>query len=503
MLFGARSINLNRLMSQRQYAEAFATAQKAKQIAPDKTATYTMELKSRFAEELRQARLKGVKERELQELSIFPIHRMVDRKGPHIVGPPTPIEVVRALERRQGFDKKSLTGLYEKHAGKFRIIVQPVYDKVDPPRHIPGIGPVNLHRVRFKCTVTFVEEDDVKWPVDHKADEKISKVFMIDKDHLHIIETEASKEAVGNIDLPTSQPKTTTVNPETKVRIEIRAGGKDSDAQNGFYIASTFWLERIPFDHSLLIREMKAAQTDGNHVTEVVFIPDRKIPDFWMRNLVNKARAAGFVDAEYSGLPPDDADSEDARIRVEIRATGKNIDAKNGFYIASTFWLERTPFDHNLLIRELKAAQADGSRVTGVVLDPDRKIPGFGLRNLVNKLRAAGFLDVEYSVLPPNESENKNALEKISPTSKQAPGQSIYNNRLKRFKFRLEKIDVSTVETAEVFAQRYNLKENPKLVGVWADPLTNSIVIVAPPDFGWALNQHLAIKSTARTTDRC
>jgi len=47
------------------------------------------------------------------------------------------------------------------------------------------------------------------------------------------------------------------------------------------------------------------------------------------------------------------------------------------------------------------------------------------------------------------------------------PGEPIYNDKLKRFKFRLEKIDVSTVETAEAFFHHYRKggEDNPKIIG--------------------------------------
>ncbi|HSG68863.1 MAG TPA: hypothetical protein VLA12_00535, partial [Planctomycetaceae bacterium] len=72
-----------------------------------------------------------------------------------------------------------LTDSYERNADNFRVIVEPVYDKVDPPRFLPLVGRASLHRVRFKCTVYYTQ-----------ANEEISKVFNIDRDHLHVIESE-------------------------------------------------------------------------------------------------------------------------------------------------------------------------------------------------------------------------------------------------------------------------------------------------------------------------
>ncbi len=62
------------------------------------------------------------------------------------------------------------------------------------------------------------------------------------------------------------------------------------------------------------------------------------------------------------------------------------------------------------------------------------------------------------------------------------PGESIYNDRLKRFKFRLEKLAVtSAAEMAETFWIYYRHRGYPPLAGVWGDPRTNSLVIVGPP----------------------
>ena len=62
-------------------------------------------------------------------------------------------------------------------------------------------------------------------------------------------------------------------------------------------------------------------------------------------------------------------------------------------------------------------------------------------------------------------------------------GEPIYNDRLKRFKFHLEKIKVtSAAEIAEFFWLQYHGHEYPKLTGVWGDPRTNSLIVVGPPE---------------------
>ena len=73
------------------------------------------------------------------------------------------------------------------------------------------------------------------------------------------------------------------------------------------------------------------------------------------------------------------------------------------------------------------------------------------------------------------------------------PGESIYNDLLKRFKFRLEKIDVTNeYEVAEVFWVYYRRHGNPQITAVWGDPRTNSIVVVGPPEADQAIRDTIA-----------
>lgn len=73
------------------------------------------------------------------------------------------------------------------------------------------------------------------------------------------------------------------------------------------------------------------------------------------------------------------------------------------------------------------------------------------------------------------------------------PGEPIYNDRLKRFKFRLEKIDVTDqYGIAEQFWLIYQGRGKPPITGVWGDPRTNSLVIVGPPEADQAIRDTLA-----------
>lgn len=73
-------------------------------------------------------------------------------------------------------------------------------------------------------------------------------------------------------------------------------------------------------------------------------------------------------------------------------------------------------------------------------------------------------------------------------------GASIYNEQLKRFKFRLERIQVtSAAEVAQEFVQLYRQRGNPPLKGVWGDPQTNSLVVVGPPEADQAIRDTIAL----------
>lgn len=95
------------------------------------------------------------------------------------------------------------------------------------------------------------------------------------------------------------------------------------------------------------------------------------------------------------------------------------------------------------------------------------------------------------------ESPHSETIQKLIGND---PGESIYNDELKRFKFRLEKINVRTAETAQEFWNLYKAangdadgsSSRPKLIGVWGDPPTNSIVIIGPPEAEQAIRESLA-----------
>ena len=71
------------------------------------------------------------------------------------------------------------------------------------------------------------------------------------------------------------------------------------------------------------------------------------------------------------------------------------------------------------------------------------------------------------------------------------PAQSLFNDRLRKFKFDLEHV-VVTAETAEMFLVRYKRPDNPRIIGAYADTQTNALVVIGPPEAEQAIREHLA-----------
>jgi hypothetical protein len=100
---------------------------------------------------------------------------------------PSDDEVMRALEKARPV-QGNWPFLYEIQRNHVRISKCKISDYVDPPRHMPLVGPVQLHHAHYKCTVYFQEVKRVGWPVPHTlVDEDCQEVLYIDHDHLHMV----------------------------------------------------------------------------------------------------------------------------------------------------------------------------------------------------------------------------------------------------------------------------------------------------------------------------
>ncbi len=101
--------------------------------------------------------------------------------------PPTPDEVMRALEKARPVEG-GLPFLHEVQRNNVRMIIEPIADYLDPPRVYPLIGPAQQHHAHYRCTLYFTETTRVGWPVPYTTvDEDTREVVYIDHNHLHLL----------------------------------------------------------------------------------------------------------------------------------------------------------------------------------------------------------------------------------------------------------------------------------------------------------------------------
>ncbi len=104
---------------------------------------------------------------------------------PVALDPPTPDEVMRALEPSV---EGGLPFLHEVQRNKVRMTIDPIADYIDPPRFYPLIGWAQLHHAHYKCTLFYEEVTWVGWPFPYKTtDEDASEVIYIDHNHFHMV----------------------------------------------------------------------------------------------------------------------------------------------------------------------------------------------------------------------------------------------------------------------------------------------------------------------------
>ncbi len=94
---------------------------------------------------------------------------------------------MRALESARPV-QGGIPWLYEVCRNHVRIVSEPISDYVDPPRVFPLVGPAQVHHVKYKCTVYYIETTHVGWPVPYTTtDEECQEVVYIDHTHLHMV----------------------------------------------------------------------------------------------------------------------------------------------------------------------------------------------------------------------------------------------------------------------------------------------------------------------------
>jgi len=131
---------------------------------------------------------------ERERYTRVPVMGPITSGGPPVaLDPPTPDEVIRALEKARPI-QGGVPLLHEVQRNNVRMVIEPIADYVDPPRVYPLIGPAQLHHAHYKCTIYFTETTRVGWPLPYTTvDEDASEVIYIDHNHFHM---------VGNVEPP-------------------------------------------------------------------------------------------------------------------------------------------------------------------------------------------------------------------------------------------------------------------------------------------------------------
>jgi len=121
-----------------------------------------------------------------------PILGPITSGGPPVaLDPPSEDEIMRALEKARPVEG-GYPFLQEIQRNNVKIVVEPLGDYVDPPRHYPLFGPAQLHHAHYKCIIYYSEVTRVGWPLPYTTtDEDCQEVIYIDHNHFHM---------VGNVD---------------------------------------------------------------------------------------------------------------------------------------------------------------------------------------------------------------------------------------------------------------------------------------------------------------
>ena len=65
--------------------------------------------------------------------------------------------------------------LHEIQRDNVRITKELVAHQIDPPREFPLVGPAQLSRARWKCTINFTEVTRVGWPIPRSKMRRLRK----------------------------------------------------------------------------------------------------------------------------------------------------------------------------------------------------------------------------------------------------------------------------------------------------------------------------------------
>jgi hypothetical protein len=95
---------------------------------------------------------------------------------------PDQAQVLRALPRVQS----GIPCIYEEYRDDIQVVYEKLVDRVDPPRCYPLIGPAQLHRCHWKCTVYCTEVMESGYPIPFRVKRPRIDVVYLDQNYLHL-----------------------------------------------------------------------------------------------------------------------------------------------------------------------------------------------------------------------------------------------------------------------------------------------------------------------------
>ena len=120
---------------------------------------------------------------------------------------PQPIDILSEFERQRGIKQGAVTGIYAKNDQSIRIVVEPINGGMDPPKDYPLMGKASLHRLRYRCTISFKDVDRSQWPIEAKFDRNGEATIYFDTNHFHASDREKPSRPVLTTQILITGPK--------------------------------------------------------------------------------------------------------------------------------------------------------------------------------------------------------------------------------------------------------------------------------------------------------
>jgi hypothetical protein len=111
--------------------------------------------------------------------------------------PPDDTMVLRAMSPV----KRGVPYIFQEFRDDIEVVSERLVDRIDPPRFVPLVGPVQLHHCHWKCSVYYVQTQESTYPFPYRCRQPRVEVVYIDKDHLHLYPSSTDSPAeLGNQD---------------------------------------------------------------------------------------------------------------------------------------------------------------------------------------------------------------------------------------------------------------------------------------------------------------